>query len=198
MDDWEKKRKFLLDDVPESIKKTKLQDEPSSGLAALHTIALSAVVHSESEGWFNAHELAGVSDLLHRTVRGVRVHPNPRRQFFDPEEHRKCNRLTVMLADRECKFRDDGVNRTRKKKTTEQWCGITVFYHDLPDQEVKAVYFMDTPAGLVKTPLTHEEWVNVTDTYDGWSHAAEKKKHDVHLLTLKTNSKELDPRYFDK
>ena len=47
------KRKFLLDDVPMAIKRTKYQDNPT-GIQRLPMIAMNAFVHQTNAQWFSA------------------------------------------------------------------------------------------------------------------------------------------------
>ena len=53
-----RKRKFLLDDVPASIKRSRIQEQPPSGLAALQTVAMSFVVHADGHEWLDKSQLA--------------------------------------------------------------------------------------------------------------------------------------------
>ena len=49
--------------------------------------------------WLDKHQIQGLSALLGKTVRGVRIHTDARRKLYDHKRHRKCNRLSVMIAD---------------------------------------------------------------------------------------------------
>ena len=112
----ERKRKFLLDDVPASIKRSRLQERPSSGLKALQTVAMNFLVHTDGHEWLDNSQLAGLSALLRRQVLGVRLHAESRRRLFDHPRHKVCNRLSVMLTeDATCKFKDDGTERQDQK-----------------------------------------------------------------------------------
>ena len=112
----ERKRKFLIDDVPGCIKRSRLQAAPTSGLPALREVAMNAVVHSGPQEWFDQNALDGISTLVQKVVRGVRVHREPRRRLYDHDRHRECNRLSVMLsATGQCAYKDDGASRTNER-----------------------------------------------------------------------------------
>ena len=64
--------------------------------------------------------------------------------------------------------KDDRVERSCEKMDKE-WCGLTIFYHDKPGYEdIADVMYLDTPVGLVRMELTHEEMKNVKDVYSTW------------------------------
>ena len=131
----ESKRRLLLDDVPEHIKRTRYQESPTC-MSSLPRIAMHAVVHSDKhtkhEGWFDRYQVGGMSALLNKVVRGVHIHSQPRQRLYDHPRHRRFNRLTVMLnQDGQVSMKDDGVERTGTKMA-EPWYGLTIFYHDKP------------------------------------------------------------------
>ena len=179
-----------LDDVPLSMKRGRYQSDPA-GAQQLPLVAMNAVIRPQSEEWFDKYQIGGLSTLMNKVVRGVRVHSQPRRKLFDHPRHRNFNRLTVMITESGAvNVKDDGIDRESQKMPND-WCGLTVFYHDKPGyHDIKGTYFLDTPRGLIRTPLTHEELQNVTAVYAAW-------KHNVYSLVLKSSQKELNPKYFD-
>ena len=64
------------------------------------------------------------------------------------------------------------------------------------DEDVKCSCYLDTPAGLIKHELNHEEWLDVSDIYAAWMDD-NRHEYEVYSLVLKQNAKELDPRYFN-
>ena len=73
----------------------------------------------------------------------------------------------------------------------KEWCGLTILYHDKPGYEdTTNAWYVDTPVGLVRRHLTHEELENAKDVYDTWM-------SDMYELVLKPNQKELNAKYFN-
>ena len=105
--------------------------------------------------------------------------------------HKKFNRLTIILTeDGQTSVKDDGLKREREEMEHE-WCGLTIFYHDQPGYDhIGDERYLDTPIGLVRMKLTHEELRIVKDVY-------QTCMNDVYELTLKPSQKELNPKYFD-
>jgi oligoribonuclease NrnB/cAMP/cGMP phosphodiesterase (DHH superfamily) len=87
-------------------------------------------------------------------------------------------------------LKDDGIKR-ENQQMKQEWCGLTIFYHDKPTKKTTEVMYLDTPVGLVKMNLTSEEKENVTEVYNTWL-------HDVYELVLKPSQKELNSKYFNK
>ena len=137
---------------------------------------------------------------MRRVVKGVRVHPIPRKKLFDHDRFHDCNRLSVMLSEEgNCVFKDENTDRHKDDTPAGEsfWCGLTVFYHDIPDEKgTMKHYYLDTPVGIVKTPLTYEEALNVEDVYASW--ILDAKINTTFLLTMKEGMKELDPTRFDE
>ena len=185
-----KRQAHALHDVPLGIKHTKYQVEQ------LPMITMYAATYPNVEGgkrreWFDKYQIVGLGALMNKVLKGVWVHSQPRWKFYDHERHKKCNRLTVMLTrDGQTSVKDDGQER-ECEKTAKEWCGITVCYHDKPSYDgIVDVMYLDTPIGLTRMALTHEELRNVTDVYQVWM-------NDVYELALKPNQKELNSKYFD-
>ena len=64
-----------------------------------------------------------------RCVRGVRVHRETRRTYFDHGNHHECNRLTVMFNENGLDMKDDETGRgadQKRKRADVNWTGITV------------------------------------------------------------------------
>ena len=70
MDFKESKRKFLKDDVPDCIKRTRVQEQTPTGLYLLKTVALSAAALEKDETWMDKEQLKGISTLMRRDVNG--------------------------------------------------------------------------------------------------------------------------------
>ena len=97
------KRRWLLDDLPTQLKKTKLMDVPL-GASKLSELAAFLIVTGEQSGrvgdwWMNEDDLCGVGSLLGRRVRGARVHTDIRQKLFDNERHQDRNRVSVMFEE---------------------------------------------------------------------------------------------------
>ena len=130
---------------------------------------------------------------MNKVIKGVRIHSQPRQKLYDHKWHKKFNRLTVILTnDGKPHVKDDGLQRDNGQ-TKDQWCGLTIFYHDKQkyDEDVTEVMYLDTPIGLAKVNLTHEENRNVKDVYETWM-------NNVYELVLKPSQKELSPRFFNE
>ena len=130
-------RKFLKDDAPDCIKRTRLQAQTPTGLYMLNDVALNAAAYEKDEVWMDKDQLRGTCSLIRRDVKGVRVHANPRKKLYDHPRHAGSKRLTVMMAQEEkCFFQDDEAERKPARKQ-EAWRGVTVFYQDLPTADAK-------------------------------------------------------------
>ncbi len=87
-------------------------------------------------------------------------------------------------------MKDDGVER-QCGSMKEEWCGLTIFYHDTPGHEdVTEVRYLDTPVGLVPMNLTHEEFKIVEDVYCEWA-------NNVYEIVLKPSKRELNAKHFN-
>jgi len=189
-------RAQALDDVPLSIKRTKYQ-ESLAGVEHLPQLAMLCVVEAPKKSqWFDKDELAGVSTLMDKVVTGVRVHSTPRQHLFEHARFKNCNRLSVMLTESGAANLADNEAQRSRKKMPSHWVGLTFFYHDKPSEDDPiGVYYLDTPEGLLPTPLTYEEQQNVSEVFRTWR--CEKNPHEVYLLKMKKGMKELDPKLFN-
>jgi len=189
----------VLDDVPGQMKRqrTAYQQEPQ-GAGQLPMIAMMCTIGAEEDEWLNGSELDSMSSLMGKRVKGVRVHTELRRKLYDHAQHKDCNRLSVMMSESgAANMKDDGEERQRKKMPTS-WVGLTIFYHDKPDENVRDIYYLDSPEGLLEMNLNFEEAENVTSVYESWSKGLMRPVQEAFLLKLKPSGKELEPKHFNR
>ena len=190
------KQKFLLDDVPMQMKRIRenppenfprtskrgrFQDNPLTA-EKMPLLAMVATLPGE-DTWFSKGERNKLSNVFEMSITGVRVHGTPRRHTYTSKNQGK-GRLSVMVNKTgEILLQED--HHGERRRTAEEWKGITVFYETDPNQ----VCYLDTPDGLVQCVLSPEQVSDVTSVYTCWK--------EVYHLQLKANGKELDPRFFD-
>ena len=125
------KHRALLDDVPVSFKKPRVQEIPV-GLAQLPHVALFAVKAKDEDKWLDTRCLGGLSRLLGRRVLGAKVHARSRSELFDHPGHRHNRRLSVMMtkdSDRGATLKDDEASgRKGSPKMKLAWEVLAVFY----------------------------------------------------------------------
>jgi hypothetical protein len=88
------KRGMLLDDVPQSMKKSKV------GAAQFPYLVMFMIQGNGADLWLKRGELDGLGSLTGFKVTGARVHRRPRRKPFEHEKHRHARRLTLMCAQK--------------------------------------------------------------------------------------------------
>ena len=72
---------------------------------------------------------------MNKVIKGVRIHDQPRQKLYDLKRHNKFNRRTVMLTNEgKPHVKDDGLQRDNGQMK-DQWCGLTIFYHDKPNYD---------------------------------------------------------------
>ena len=160
------KRGMLLDDVPQSIKKSKV-----GATQFAHWVAYLVQGYQQDSG-VKSGEFEGVGSWIGYEVVGVRVHSCPRRRTF---EHKKCDsarRLTMMsISDGDAVVVvDEGPGEAqRSRKMPGNATGLTLFYEDRPQYAARTqVRYVDTPAGLVEVALTQAETKDGQDICEIW------------------------------
>ena len=124
------KRLMLIDDVPLSIKKSKVGADRLPELVMFMT-------RSSGQGddvWLPKGELEGLGCLLGFQVQGARLHRRPRRRTFDHARHRQARRLTLMCRSQDSDAEgtligaiDDEEGSLRQSgKWPESWTGMTI------------------------------------------------------------------------
>ena len=192
------KRRALLDDVPLQYKRPRLQETPI-GTDQLPMISMMVVVHAKgTDDWLSAAELSGLSRLIGRRVTGARVHAEPRKRLYDHASHLKNHRLSVMLTEGSAPgviLKDDEACMSRpRSRMPVSWCGLTLFY----EADYTKLFFVDSPAGLVKMELTTDAEEDMREVYACWANRQEPDHlNEIYALINKKNQKELDPKFFD-
>ena len=197
--DRERKR-LVLDDVPVSMKKPKLQETPV-GVGHLPMIAMVCVNQAAGDHWMGPDEVRAMSRLLGRKVTGVRIHAQERKKLYDHRQRGHDHRASIMFHEAEplvMNIRDDAAAEGRDKvHMAAPWRGMTVFYQAfVPSQTC----LLDTPAGCVKQRLSPEEMDDVKQVYAQWcaeDTCEDQAVKEIFALVLKANQKELNPKCFD-
>jgi hypothetical protein len=196
------KRGMLLDDVPQSIKKSKV------GVTQLLHLVMFLAQGNQEDSWLRHGELDGLSSLTGYKVTGARVHSRPRRRTFEHERFSGTRHLTLMCPqDNEGVVAWDDVPEVARKsrKMPGSWTGLTLFYEERPRYGVLTqVRYVDTPVGLLELALTQTEAEDVQDIFETWGGFVERAPIEedalrhAFVLKLKNNMKELDQKSFDR
>ena len=197
------KRGILLDDMPQSMKKSKV------GAAQFPYLVTFMIQGNGADWWLKRGEFDGLASLTGFKVTGVRLHHRPRRKPFEHENHRHARRLTLMRSHKtqEIEVLDEGPGVARDaEKVPGYWTGLTIFYEKRPKYEARTqVRYVDTPVGLVETVLSQAEADDVKDIFEtrcGFvadeGPGGADTLNQVYLLSLKNNMKELDQKVFEQ
>ena len=72
---------------------------------------------------------------MNKVIKGVKIHSQPRQKLYDHPRHKGYNRLTVMIGKNKItELKDDGIKR-ENQQMKQEWCGLTIFYHDKPTKK---------------------------------------------------------------
>ena len=124
------KRGMLLEDLPQSTKKSKV------GAAQLPHLVMFLLREAGDDIWLPQGELDGLASLTGFRDTGACVHRQPRRRLLEHERHSQARRLTLMRNQKtqEMEALDEDPCATRRtEKIVGSWTGLTIFYEERPD-----------------------------------------------------------------
>lgn len=205
-------KQHLLDDVPVQFRKRGLDEQVGQMSEEQLTkrfrptffsyTMLSAVEGGKKKRanqWASKAEVKKLSALLDLPIASARFHFGARKRFQRPVKHHGVARLTVMLGQEEgtamvTQEEAHEVKQRPGRKAPFLWRGMTLFLHQgNPDKQPGTnEVFVEMPDGLYQVLVSDKkEWEKLKK-----EEINRQAFYEAFLLQMKSNGKELDPRFF--
>ena len=207
-------KQHLLDDVPQQFKKRPAEETPGQmtedQLAkrfrpSFFSYTMVATIQKggrkRANQWASKNEVRKLRTLLDLPIASARFHFGARKRFQRPVNQKGMARVTVMMGEEEgmalvSQESKEEVKKRPGRKTPYLWKGVTLFLHQedtKPPAKAQPVV-VELPDGLYEVMVTDaEEWNSLAK-----GEIENQAFFEALLLQMKTNGKELDPRFFNQ
>ena len=207
-------KQHLLDDVPQQFKKRPAEETPGqmtedqlakrfrpSFFSYTMVATIQKGERKRANQWASKNEVKKLRTLLDLPIASARFHFGARKRFQRPVNQKGMARVTVMMGEKEgmalvSQESKEEVKKRPGRKTPYLWKGVTLFLHQedtKPPAKAQPVV-VELPDGLYEVMVTDaEEW-----NYLARGEIENQAFFEALLLQMKTNGKELDPRFFNQ
>ena len=204
----ERRRRFLMDDVPLSIKKRMAAEEETlpNKRQRINASWIVQAMAAASEGgpsneWVSRYELEVLRKLTGLPVSAARIHRQPRKKLMRPPKLVSRSRLSILIGEDPkdayvVEENEQDVRKNPRRKAGFYWRGMTMLIRNSKAAGKLHATYIELPTGIYKAFLTEQERCSFETLWT--EEIKDILVQEVMLLRLRQNGKELDPKWFNQ